>query len=516
MLKVVSSAMLLIAAMSSASVARADTLDPALAGSFKLETWLTGLTDITGVRFLPDGRVFVLEKGGALRLVKSDGTTVLAHKFSVDSASEKGLLGVAVQPDFESSHRVVVYWSRSDSSGGTHQKRHRVASFVLNGDYLDVTTERILIDDLEGPANHDGGALFFGPDGYLYIGTGDCGCNQTIPTLPTLHQNLRATAFNSLNGKVLRIAVDGTVPEGNPYRNTAGPVSGIAKPYSCAPSEAVSLVNSPVGPEIYALGFRNAFRLWVDPKTNNVWVGDVGEVEFEEINVITPAMKGGHYGWPFIEGPVKSDGPTTSICNTLQPKPGDCVKPTYACVHGAARTVNGVSYDGNCQSITGGLIVDSCQFPDSYRGKYYFADNVKGTIYSLDVNADRSGVDATSRKVVAQLDSGSYPVEFTVGPDGSLYVAVYGYGAPSRVVRIVPTTPNTCPADAGVPDGAIAPAVDAGFPDAGGAPAAPADPGCGCSTADTTRRSSGALAVGLALVGTLFARKRKTWFRVRG
>ena len=515
MRKVIFGLALIASTITSASLA--DTLDPAMAGSFKFETWLTGLTDITGIRFLPDGRAFVLSKGGSLRIVKSDATTVEAFRFSVDSASEKGLLGVAIQPDFATSNRVVIYWSRSDSSGGTNQKRHRVSSFELKGDLLDGSTERILIDDLEGPANHDGGALAFGPDGYLYIGTGDCGCNETIPALPSLHQNRRATAFNSLNGKVLRIAVDGTIPADNPYPPLASPISGIAKPYTCGRAQSMTVVTASVSPEIYALGFRNAFRLWVDPKTNNVWVGDVGEIEFEEINVVTTAMKGRHFGWPFIEGPVKSDGPTPSVCDTLQPKPGQCVAPVYTCLHGSARTVNGTTYDGECQSITGGVIVDSCQFPDSYRGKYYFADNAHGTIYSLDVNADRSGVDPKSRKLVAQVDSGGMPVELTTGPDGSLYIAIYGYGAPSRIVRLVPTTPNTCTGDAGIPDGAIPVAVDGGNPDsATGQPSVPTAPGCTCTTSSTAQRDGAPFAASLALFGALLARKRKNWFRVRG
>ncbi len=503
----------LAAAMATSTIAKADALTDEFAGSFKLETWLTNLPDITGVRFLPDGRSFVLGKAGSLTLVKNDGTTVEAFRFSVDTESEKGLLGVAIQPDFASSNRIVVYWSRSDSSGGSDQKRHRVSSFELKGDTLDPASEHILLDNLEGPANHDGGALSFGPDGYLYIGTGDCGCNETIPALPTLHQNRRATAWNSLNGKVLRIKVDGTIPSDNPYVGLAGPVYGITTPYTCGHADSMSSVNVPPSPEIYALGFRNAFRIWADPVSNNIWVGDVGEIGWEEVNVITPALKGRHFGWPFIEGPLKEGGATPSICDTLQPKPGECVAPAYTCAHGGDTTVNGVTYDGACQSITGGVIVDACQFPDGFRGRYYFADNVKGTIYSLNVKGDRSGVDPKSRQLVARLDSGGYPVELTEGPDGSLYVAIYGYGAPSRIVRLVPTTPNTCPAGTADAGPTIPPTVDAGghdFSDNDGRR------GCSCTTATSTQPGNVPLAAGLALLGAFIARKRKNWFRVRG
>src|SRR3970282_2174488 len=119
--------------------------------------------------------------------------------------------------------------------------------------------------------------------------------------------------------------------------------------------------------DIWAWGFRNPWRFWFDGETGNLWVGDVGEVTFEEIDVIPQTGGGKHYGWPWREG---GEGHPVAKCQDIQPS-GACLDPAYYCRHGGDQ--GGI--DGNCESITGGVIVDSCQFPASFRGKYFFGDN---------------------------------------------------------------------------------------------------------------------------------------------
>lgn len=424
------------------SLAAADTLtagDPD--NTFNLDdTFVTNLGAVTSLRFLPDGRMLIAEKAGDLSIRQTDGTITLVHSFTVDSSSEKGLLGLAVDPNFSQTNRIFVYYS----GGPSDANKHRVSSFVLNGDTLDQNSESVLVENIEGPANHDGGGLTIHGD-YLYIGTGDTGCNQSIPTPPALHGNLLATSFNSANGKLLRVHLDGTIPADNPYANASN-VSGINLPFSdvhCpgANSGQILTTSDNARPELYAVGFRNAFRIWADPMTGFVWVGDVGEVQWEEIDVVT--APGGHYGWPFIEGPL-DPGWGNSKCSELSPNPGDCKPPVYACHHGGPSTLNGVMYDGDCQSITGGIIVDDCQFPIPYRGRYFFADNVTAHVWTLDVNAERNGFIDGTRQEFAMGDG--YITDIVSGPDGAIYLSVFGNsgGHITRVSPKVPAVDPTC------------------------------------------------------------------------
>lgn len=426
------------------------------------EEFVAGLTNVTGIRFLPDGRLLILEQGGALKVRATDGAITTAYTFPVvptTANEERGLLGAVAHPDFATNKRVIVYWSRSNAPevGGSNADRHRVASYVLGDDnQLDFGSENILVDRLEGPANHDGGALDVGPDRMLYVGTGDTGCNgQRAEDPNTYHGNLLGTAMNSANGKVLRVDPNKTSPGSSPADNPfvgATNVSGVKQDSPvCDDQDGLENIYD-ARPEIYAVGFRNAFRIWVDPATGLVWVGDVGDETFEEIDIVE---KGKHYGWPLIEGPgrvelrgpqgmqmpVRIDWPE-SKCNDVVPVGQDCTGPAYVCKHDGSASAVGGTFDGGCKSITGGPIVDSCKFPTSFRGKYFFGDNAFGNIWTLNVNADRRGLDPASRADFIQVNGG--PVEIIEGPDGALYYAVRTSG-PSRIARVFPKTPANDP-----------------------------------------------------------------------
>jgi glucose/arabinose dehydrogenase len=169
--------------------------------------------------------------------------------------------------------------------------------------------------------------------------------------------------------------------------------------------------------------------LWFDPKTKLLWVGDVGEVTFEELVI---ARAGKHHGWPWREGYA---GQPRSVCKQFPPSSDDCIEPVYVCRHGAA--AQGI--EGDCQSINGGVIVDSCHWPEPFRGQYFFGDNALGALYSVKVNAARDGVVPSSRTSLGRVDGG-IPVSFQVGPDGDLYIAML----PGRIVKIAPKRPVSC------------------------------------------------------------------------
>ncbi len=548
-----------LAAAELAAGAPADTFD--IDSSF-----ITGLTAVTGLRFLPDGRLLVMEKAGNLKIWSNGTVTTVpplssdcATTFCVDDSSEKGLLGVIAHPDFANNKRIIVYYSPTNTP---IERRNRVSSFVLDGGAIAAASENIIVDDIEGPRNHDGGGLSLDRQGMLYVGTGDTGCNANIPLndgpdpddLPdSLHPNLISTAFNTVNGKVLRVDPNGTAPNSapadNPFVSATANASGLAPGGhdDCAGGELSTLQNEYAARrEIYATGFRNAFRLWVDPATDLVWVGDVGEGLFEEVNIVE---KGKHYGWPFIEGPVDDVFPRgwpLSKCSELSPSPGNCVPPAYICSHGSPTA----EVDGGCASITGGLIADSCTFPTSFRGKYFFGDNDKeGRVRTLDVNPDRRGFASTISQAFLSLDEQQGVVEITDGPDGALYVAalVYPSGdgpfpATSYVVRVSPKVPANDPnckppgsggsggagGAAGAPGGSGAGVGGSGLGGQGGVRAGasgasgsnggggnPADPnddddGCGCRAVGGGTSSAGyALILGLGVSAALRRRRGK-------
>jgi glucose/arabinose dehydrogenase len=388
--------------------AGADAGDPRSV-TFQLTDVATGLSQPTDFAFLPDGRMVITEKGGAAKLRATDGTLTTAGTFDVDTESEKGLLGVVADPDFATTRRLFFYYSASDGAGGTDDDRHRVVSRELKDDgTIDAAagTQHTLVSGLHGPQNHDGGGLAIGPDGKLYIGVGDTGCNSNTEPEPIYTPtNFFATCLSNANGKILRVNLDGSVPNDNP-------LVGMGAVTACGTcGTAISSATAAPRTEIWAWGFRNPWRFWFDPQTGKLWVGDVGEITYEEIDVV---VKGRHYGWPWREGP---HGWPTSKCQDVSPDTGDCVDPVYHCHHGDA--VDGI--DGDCISITGGAIVDNTAWPAAVRGRYYFADNGDGRIWSLAVDSTRSTLVAGSRVDVTQTNG--TPVSLRIGPDGDLYVA---------------------------------------------------------------------------------------------
>ena len=382
----------------------------------------TGLGATTDLGFLPDGRMVIVERFGEVKLRAADGTVTAAGSFPVDAPinSEKGLLGVAVDPDFAARRRLFFYYSASDAAGGTDLDRHRVVSILLKADgTLDAATEQVLISGLRGPANHDGGALAIGPDGHLYAGVGDTGCNSGQPPGPAATPtNYFGTCLTNGNGKILRVALDGSIPADNP-------LVGLAAVTACGGAcGSVPAATAAPRPDLWAWGFRNPWRFNFDPQTGRLWVGDVGEITFEEVTVV---QKGRHHGWPWREG--AAGWPVTKCAETVGGG-GDCVEPAYACRHGAA--AGGV--DGDCQSITGGVFLPAPRWPAPLAGRYLFADNANRRLWTLDVSAARDGVVPGSRRDVAQLPAGQAPVALRVGPDGDVYVAVL----PGKVLRISP------------------------------------------------------------------------------
>lgn len=367
--------MVVLAILSETSSARAATLPDGF-----VETLIaSGISSPTSMALAPDGRMFVCEQGGKLRVIK-DGA-LLSTSFvtlSVDNQGERGLLGVAFDPDFTTNRYVYVYYTTSTTP--IHNRVSRFTASSSNGDIAEPGSEKILLelDDLTTAINHNGGALHFGSDGKLYIAVGE---NATSSNAQTL---------SNLLGKMLRINADGTIPTNNPFYSTA-----IGKNRA-----------------IWTLGLRNPFTFAVHPGAGDIFINDVGQDTWEEIN---EGIAGANYGWPNDEGPSTNPQYTN---------------PLYAYNH----TTGAVT---GC-AITGGAFYNPAvvQFPPSYVGDYFFADYCGGWIKKYD---PVSGA-------VSNFAAGiAFPVNLQVADDGSLYYLAIGKGSSAGVVFKVDYTAGQAP-----------------------------------------------------------------------
>src|SRR6187200_1417760 len=237
-------------------------------------TVATGIASPTAMAIAPDGRIFVCSQTGALRVIKNG--VLLATPFvtlSVDSLGERGLLGVALDPNFTLNHYIYLYYTVPGTPA-----HNRVARFTANGDVVLPGSRVILLelDPLSTATNHNGGALHFGPAGNLYVAAGDNAKGSNS-------QNL-----SNLLGKILCIAPDGTIPPGNPF-----------------------VQSTTARHEIWALGLRNPFTFAFKGTTNFMYINDVGESTWEEIDL---GQAGANYGWPATEGPTTNPAYKSPIC----------------------------------------------------------------------------------------------------------------------------------------------------------------------------------------------------------
>lgn len=417
--------------------ARADDLTPAAASVFELSTFAAGLELPTAIEFLPDGRLVIAEKTGRVVVRLPGGETVVAGKLDVDAKTEKGLLNVIRHPSFATNQELVFYYS---AASAPELDKHKVSLIRLGDDnHLDLASEKVLLKGLRGPDDHEmGGGLAIDRTGHLLVGVGDTGCRaHKLPDPPYAPTNYFATCLTNGNGKILRIGLDGSIPADNPL---VGVETATTCGEKCSDDVAVLPPSAPRR-DIWVWGVRNPWRLWVDPKTGHVWTADVGDIAHEEIDVIPPEG-GRHYGWPWREGAA---GHPVSECRKTLPDRGDCVEPAYFCRHDDAPGEG----DAGCKSINGGLIVDDCRWPDDYRGRYFFADNANGRIWSLEPTPDRGGIVKGSRRDVGQATG--FVVDMDLGPDGALYLAVMRIPPePSKILRLAPRAPRACSAADGL------------------------------------------------------------------
>lgn len=311
----------------------------------------------TSMAFAPDGRLFVTGQAGDLRVVDPGGTVQPTPFLSVPviSSDERGLLGVAIDPGFETNGYVYVYYTSASTA------RNQLSRFQEDRENPGLAlpdSELVLLDlGFSASGYHNGGAVHFGTDGYLYLGIGDA------------HSGSNAGDLTNLAGKLLRINRDGSIPSTNPF---------AGQPNSRH--------------EIFAHGFRNPFTFAVNPTNGTIFVNDVGQSTWEEINQVD---SGGFYGWDDCEGDFAM-GSTSAPCDDPS-----AIGPIYA-----------YPSDGPC-AITGGVFGQGSAFPSDFtNGDYYFADLCAGWIKRLQEDGTVSDFATNTAGFVVDLD---------FGPDGSLF-----------------------------------------------------------------------------------------------
>ena len=292
---------------------RAQSVDPqVLAPNLDVRTVAGGLTTPISMAFLGPGDSLVLEKntGRVQRIANGSITTVL--DLAVNFGSERGLLGIALHPDFETNQSLYLYWTESTTGADTSTLSattllgNRVDRFVWNGSALtqaeNIIQLRAIQQDADQPerGNHDGGVIAFGPDRKLYLVIGDvgrrgqlqnlpCGPTTTCPGPVVADDQFGGPAPDSahLTGVVLRLNEDGTSPDDNPFFSAGAAMGGD--------------VGSAIQ-RIFSYGHRNSFGMAFDPESGSLWLQENGDDSFSEVNRVTPGMNG---GWVQVMGPLE-------------------------------------------------------------------------------------------------------------------------------------------------------------------------------------------------------------------
>ncbi len=330
----------------------ANAQNPSLPNGFA-QSLIADSLNPTAMAFDHHGNLFLAQKDGRILWLGEDGDLspdpVLT--IPVDDFNERGLAGIALHPDWDNQPWLYAYYTVRDSNF------NRLSRFMINGNLAVPGSEEVLFEfDKLNSGIHNGGSLQFGNDGKLYIGTGDGGKSSNA-------QSLALTL-----GKVIRLNPDGSIPSDNPFY----------------------LELNGKNRAVYAYGLRNPFSMAIEPGTGRIFVSEVGQGNYEEVNEILPHL---NYGWSQVEGP-----------NGAQNPPLNYQDPLFAYPHAQGCAIVGAAI----------YAPDQVSFPVNYVGKYFFADYCRGVVKLLDLSTGiANDTFATGLK---------QPVAFAVNPhDGSLW-----------------------------------------------------------------------------------------------
>ncbi|MFW2514662.1 PQQ-dependent sugar dehydrogenase, partial [Demequina sp. SO4-13] len=361
----------------------------------------TGISEPIAMEFLPGGRMLVLQKGGQIKIGNPATVPMATETYltltDIDNNAERGLIDVAIDPDFATNGYVYLYYHPKSAGKGRIARFTHVENTGGTSSRADLTSEFVVWQDSTGYTSccHYGGGLDFGPDGNIWLTLGD------------QFDGNRAQDLTDASGSIIRVEPDGDVPPDNPFADgTDG-----RHPY------------------IWAYGLRNPFRASWDIPTNRFFIGEVGGNDipesWEDLHVAKydDAYKGLNYQWPGCEGPYPySDFPTCPI------EDGGLAEPIFAYSHASGGTGNA--------SLTGGVVYRGNQFPAAWDGVYFYGDYTRHFIRYL--TFDESGETVTGDfpfKPSGQMPGGATTVvSIEQGTDGALYYALIATGQIRRIV----------------------------------------------------------------------------------
>ena len=354
------------------------------------ELLASGFVLPTSMAFLPDGHLLILQKCGKILIMNPDESPITTSTYMdltpvTGCVNEQGIMDITLDPDFATNNYLYIYYRHAPSS------RFRIARFTHPGGQTGDAASEVMIwqTDVSEIISHNGGALDFGPDGKLYVTTGD-------GAVPGDSQDLL-----SHSGKVMRVNKDGSIPTDNPFFDGQG---GNARD------------------EIWALGLRNPFRGRWDVNTNRFFISDVGgndqQTAWEDVHL---GAAGQNFGWPLCEGPC--DNPDFPLCSCNEHD-----DPIF-----------GYPHEGSGASISGGVVYRGNQFPSEYVGAYFYGDYVRGFIRYL--TFDQTGL-SVAGNFEFEPDAGAV-VAIEEGPDGALYYLDIVSGSLHRIS--VNTSGNQAP-----------------------------------------------------------------------
>jgi glucose/arabinose dehydrogenase/chitodextrinase len=371
---------------------------------------------LVGLAFAPDGRMFVWQKDGVVRIIRNGvllPTPFIDLSAKVNTYDDRGFWGLAFDPDFATNGFVYMSYTfeeggNPNDSGPKTSRLTRVRADPANPDRALAGSETVIMGSIGTPpcsahpagsdciaadsGSHSIGNLVFLPDGTLLVGNGD-GADAAFAD----SRSLRAQDLNSTNGKILRINRDGTAPADNPFYD--GTNSARSK--------------------VWLYGVRNPFRFAVQPGTGDIWFGDVGWNTWEEVN---DGTRGANYGWPCFEGTGRTPGyQSFSQCATLSNSAVTAPYHTYD--HSSTGT-----------AVIGGPFYSGTLYPAQYRGNYFFADYTGNFIKR--VVFDEANNPVSVETFATNVPS---PVSLEQGPDGMIYYLSFTTG---QIRRIRPNGPS--------------------------------------------------------------------------
>lgn len=365
---------------------------------YKIEPITANLDLPVGFQFVPDGRIFILEKAGRVKVWK-DGQLntqpMLDIRDEVNDFVDRGLLGIAIDPNFmQNGYLYLLYaWDAPGQAKDVDEpRRSRLVRYTVDGDVVRPNSGVVLFEDhWNDTQNHSVGTLKFDPEGNLWVSLGDGSLSAKPDTL-----SLRALTPDNLQGKVLRIdPKTGNGVPGNPYFDEADPKSAASR--------------------VWSMGYRNPFRFALSPTTTLPYVGDVGWNTYEMLMIGTPAS---NFGWPCMEGPdLLKEFANAAECKGKTPQDFAAKELSY-------------KHDGNNASVTAGDFNMGNNFPAETKGDFFWGDYSTQKFFRTVLDED-----GKFKENIEFASGMGEPVDIQFGPDGALYYLSIYSGGFRRIVH---------------------------------------------------------------------------------